>query len=894
MLKKIMLTGMLLLLLGITASTAGAVALSDQVVEQMKEDGTLDAYIERVRQLRAEGMDQPGEKLIGNSLALGENEVLTQKVLVILVDFLDKPYTAGYAAATAQDFDSVLFSDSLNPTGSMKNFYYENSYGNYIIEGDVVGWYPVPFSYEEFGQYGSLGVSFLVSSAVDAADNDVDFNQYDNDGDGYVEGVIIVHAGTGREESRDSTEIHSHMSQIPPLAVDDVIVLRYTIQPEESAGNMEMSSIGVFCHEWGHILGLPDLYDIDYSSTGLGKWSLMASGNYNGGSRVPAHFDAWCKKILGWVQPVHVMSNIIAAEIPAVENEPVVYELSKGGNYTSQYWLIENRCNIGFDAELPGCGLMIYHIDEDQGGNYNEWRPLVMVEQADGNFALQSTGSSGDDGDTWPNGDEARNFHDKTMPNSRLYSGSSSQVAVWNISDEGLVMTADLEIEFSRPWVELGNILLRDTPHGDGDGVPEAGEIIQLILTLVNDWAEAADISVSMTSDDPTLTIVEGIASFPNLGMGQTVSNIDTPFEFQIPDPYESRIDSFYFEVTANGETYGVSLGSEANVGRPQLLIVDDDDGDPDQLQEYLAWPLYAKRTPSDLWQKNLSGSPTASDLKKYHAVMWLTGGVRSYILSSDDIDAMEGYLANGGNLFLTGQGLAEQLTVQHSGFLHNYLKAEYVNTNYAFIPVLAATDGPVSVDMKSIVITGSSGASNQTVYNHILPINGGVAEWQYIGASDYGAVSYTGNYKSVFFAFGFEAIESDESRFETQATVLARIIDFFGDIPTDVGDPDNMAINLPAYFSLDQNYPNPFNPVTNISYVITGAGPRVDRTRLEILNIIGQNVRVLVDREEVPGQYSVVWDGLDKQGHEVASGLYFYRLTRGDQNQTRKMLLLK
>jgi len=897
MLKQITSLTIAAVMLTLMFSPAGSVPLSERVVQQMKDEGTFDDYIEHIRKLRSEGRDQPQGKILDNrSFALGGDEVVTHRILVILIDFHNKPYTQGYASPDATDFDSVLFSDGLNPTGSMKEFYYENSYGNYIIEGDVVGWYRAGFDHDEYVSY-PLSPAYLVREAVQAADADVDFANYDNDGNGYVEGVIVVHAGTGREESDDSTEIHSHMSSLMPAeAVDGVFVNLYTIQPEESAQNEEMSSIGVFCHEWGHILGLPDLYDTDYSSSGVGSWSLMASGNYNGSSKLPAHFDAWCKKYLGWVNPINVTETMIAAEIPAVEYSNVVYRLNRNGVISSEYWLIENRCNTGFDAALPGCGLMIYHIDEDKPGNSSEWHPLVFVEQADGKFDLQNPGNRGDDGDTWPNGDLARDFHDKTTPDSKYYVSLSSQVGVWNISDPDSVMTADLEVSFTRPWVELGNAVFRDNAYGNGNGIPEAGEKIQLILSLTNDWAEATGISVTMTTDDPALTITEGVRSFPNVGTGETVSNVDLPFEFEIPGTYESRIDSFYFEITANGGSYTVSRASEYNIGRPQLLIVDDDNGD--NYEEYMAWPLYQKRTPATVWKKYLSGSPTREELKKYHIVIWLTGDPRDFMISEDDIMALKGYLNAGGNLFMTGQGLAEQLTVQDPYFLHDYLKAEYVNEDYSLIPLLSSGEGPVFGDMDSIVITGASGANNQTVYDHILPVNGGVAEWEYLNGQgqprNYGAVSYNGNYKSIFFSFGFEAIESDEVRFETQSTVLARIIEFFGDIPTDVENPDEMAVNLPSLLNLGQNYPNPFNPVTTISYVITGAGPRYDRTRLEIFNVAGQKVRTLVDRDEIPGEYTVLWDGRDQAGREVSSGIYFYRLVRGEQEQSKKMLLLK
>jgi immune inhibitor A len=890
--------GILLLALGPLASTVNAVALSDNVIRQMKEDGTFDAYMEELRVLRSQGWDQPGEKNLGSRLALGANAVDTHKVLVILIDFIDKPFSSGTAAATPADFDSVLFSEGIVPTGSMKEFYYENSYGKYVMEGQVVGWYTSPFEHDEF--VSTLTPAYLATLAVNGANNHVDFTEYDTDNNGYLDGaVIVIHAGTGREESGNPNDIHSHMSGMAPVEVDGIFVNRYTMQPEESANNMQMSSIGVFCHEWGHVLGLPDLYDTDGSSQGAGRWSLMGSGNYNGGSQSPAHFDAWCKNKLGWLSLNNISINKIAAEIPAVEYNPVAYRLNRYGNSSSEYWIVENRQWTGFDIGLPGSGLLIYHIDEDQINNNNEWHPLLFIEPADDRYDLQNGTNRGDGGDSWPGSLDIRNFHDKTAPGSKYYVGVSSQVGVWNISETDSLMTADLEVRFTRPWVEMGTILLTDGAFGNDNGIPEAGEQIQLILALANDWAEATDISVTMSTDDPALGLLIDSGSFPNLSMGTVESNIDSPFEFQIPIVYDSRIDSFFFDITANGGAYQISLGAEANVGRPQLLIVDDDGGDSDQLQQFFVAPLYATRTPSMMWNKHLTGSPSASDLNNYHIVMWLTGDARGGLLHQDDLNAMKGYLNGGGNLFLTGQGLAKQLSTQDPDFLASYLNTEYVDHTYAFIPLLTATDGPVTGGMSSpnrgVVIFGSSGASNQTVYDHIIPVGSGIAEWIYPGATDYGGVSYSGNYKSVFFSFGFEAIESDDSRFETRESVMAAIIDFFGDIPTDVGDQDGMAINLPSRFKLDQNYPNPFNPVTTISYLITGAGgSRIDRTRIEIFNVLGQKVRTLVDRNEVPGQYSVLWDGYDDSGREVASGLYFYRLTRGDQNESKKMILLK
>ena len=134
---------------------------------------------------------------------------------------------------------------------------------------------------------------------------------------------------------------------------------------------------------------------------------------------------------------------------------------------------------------------------------------------------------------------------------------------------------------------------------------------------------------------------------------------------------------------------------------------------------------------------------------------------------------------------------------------------------------------------------------------------------------------------------------DDDTTRFEPSWNVLASILSFFGSLPTDVEDDDGV-VSLPRLFDLDQNYPNPFNPVTRITYSISGANERHARTLMVVYNVLGQQVTTLVDRMEGPGRYTVGWDGTDSFGTPQASGIYFYRLMRGDREETRKMILLK
>ncbi|MCP4569819.1 MAG: M6 family metalloprotease domain-containing protein [FCB group bacterium] len=909
------IAGLTLIICALMAFPAGAVSLSDRVVQQLKDNGQFDAYVEKLHHQRMNGMNQPMIKESAQSLA-ASNQAVTHKALVILIDFPDKTWGSGYASADSAQFDSLLFSEGLNPTGSMREFYQANSYGNYTIDGYVTKWYRAAQNHHYYdgvladGEFYSYDAADLAEEAIHAADDDIMFDDFDNNSDGYIDAVIIIHAGTGYEESGISTEIHSHSNSFSGLgvAVDGVFIRGYTIQPEETYHGKDMNAIGVFCHEWGHVLGLPDLYDVDGSSAGIGNWGLMGSGNYNGSSRLPSHFTAWSKKELGWLTLTNVDANMTGVSIPAVEYNPVAYRLKKDGNSGGlEYWIVENRQQTASDSGLPAGGLIVYHINDgisclDNWCNSNDWNPRVFVEQADGRYDLQYNNNRGDAGDVFPAGGVYTEFHDRTTPNSKYVDLSSSEVALWNISASDSIMTADFDVNFSRPYLTKHIVVFSDVVGGNGDFNSEAGEMIQVTLRMFNHWADAENVTVTMTTDDTMLTILENTVVFGDLAQGADSTNTQLPFEFEIPIEIESRIDSFFFHVTANGGAYDTNFAAVVIVGKPQIMIVADDDDNLESYADYLIDPFYAKRVPTTIWNTVIAGSPSAADLSEHHVVIWQTGDYRADILSADEITAMKGFLDDGGNLFLNGQGLAKQLSTQDPDFLNNYLHASYVDTSYNLIPVLRPTTGPVSGDLIMMAINTSGSAGNQTVYDHILPVGDGQAEWKVDDyfyppgqPEDYGAVSYSGDYKIVFFAFGFESIVEGGTPFELRENVFNEIMDFFGKLPTDINDNTGFDNALPSQISLNQNFPNPFNPTTSISYLISyGSGARIDRTRLELFDILGRKVITLIDREEAPGAYKVLWDGRDRDGQKAASGIYFYRLTRGDMKESKKMILLK
>jgi len=307
---------------------------------------------------------------------------------VILIEFNDNNRRWKIPVA---DFNTLLFSTGTN---SLKDYYQEVSYGKLTVSGNVLGWYTAANNHDYYGQplpnqpKKDMHADELVSEAINKAKADptVNFADYDADGDCYVDTVMIVHQGHGQETSPDVNDIWSHKGWLgAALEVTTnsscksdpsklIKVNEYTIQPE-LAPDGGQSTVGVFAHEFGHALGLPDLYDTDEAlgklSRGVGDWSLMSSGSYCKNSRsgdCPCHLDAWSKAVLGWVTPTQVHGVLNNETIQASATNADVYQFLTGvPGKSGEYFLVENRQKIGFDAGLPGSGLAIWHIDESMG-----------------------------------------------------------------------------------------------------------------------------------------------------------------------------------------------------------------------------------------------------------------------------------------------------------------------------------------------------------------------------------------------------------------------------------------------------------------------------------------------------------------------------------------------
>ena len=389
-------------------------------------------------------------------LSLQKADVMTMNVPLLL-----GTYDNSNNRYTREQFQNQIYDN--NPTGTMVEYYREISYGQLELTGQTYGWYRTPQTESTYvGTNNGLngGGARFTRDLVVLADEDIDYSQYDNDNDGYVDVVMIVHTGAGAETGANNIWSHrwslngasrSYPNVMPEgeYVTNDprpgypgqfIKVNDYIIQPEEkSASNTGIIDIGVFCHEFGHALGLPDLYDYDGSSEGIGNWGLMGGGAYGGDGRhpgYPAHMTAWSKEVLGWVEPIPLERKVEDLRLPNVqENQDAVYRIWVDGEDGNEYFLLENRQQLGFDRFIFEPGLLIWHVDTNilqrgYGVNNDESHKGVDLEEADGKNDLDFNRNRGDAGDPFPGAFNNRLFNDATQPNSRSYLDRDSGFAV--------------------------------------------------------------------------------------------------------------------------------------------------------------------------------------------------------------------------------------------------------------------------------------------------------------------------------------------------------------------------------------------------------------------------------------------------------------------------------
>jgi len=874
MIKRIITVLAVLLL----AQAAFSVSVTSEVVQQLKDSGQFDKFIEDNKKARDKGVWEPNDDPYQFGVT---TDLDTLYCLILLVDFEDNQYQDGFNS-TPDDFDSLLFSEDVFEPGSMTDYYFETSYGQAFLMGEVTQWLRMPelYSYYVDGQrgFGSYprNAQRLTEDAVLAADPYVDFEPYDNDGDLMVDGLFVVHAGPGYEDTGNVNYIHSHawVTRDNVWLDDDVYVRRYSMEPEET-GSGQLVHIGVFCHEFGHVLGLPDLYDYDYDSDGTGMWSLMSAGSWGGGGITPVHFDAWCKFELGWVAPTILDENLDNEQIDAVEFSPDVYLLYSNGYPSNQYFLVENRRQQLFDVSVPGSGLLIYHVDENVDNNDDQDHYHVAIEQADGQFDLENNNGS-DPGDPWPGTSNNTTFDDFSTPSAWYYYSGPSEVAVAEISESDSVMYADLYIEYNEPLYELLEVSFDD--DGNEDGVPEAGETCDLLFTAQNIRIEVDNLEVIVSCSDPLIEFSDSISAFGPISVDTPFNNSGDPITFSVPSDYVDGYVEFSLSFNSQNGEFQQELLYPMLIGEPDLLLVDDDNGS--DLESYYFDAFDNLGLLYIVWDVSIAGSP-ASVLNQYNMVVWFTGDTRTEAMTVANVEGLIDYLDNGGRLLVTSQDFIQLLSDRGQAndllLINNYLKVDYVDReqNHTIVGV----EGTGFDGLEGLTI-GAGGAYNQISQDALAIQSGGIQ----LATYDPGTVAIVGvltNYTAVTAGFGIEGLNNDLPNYSTREDFIEAAIQFLL-FATDIEESSEP---IPLSYQLGQNYPNPFNAQTTIEYYI----PENSKVTLEMYDILGRNVEILIDGYQPAGIHNFTWDATD-----YPSGVYFYRLAADQFTETKRLVLLK
>lgn len=507
--------------------------------------------------------------------------------LVILVNFSD----VQFSRSDAHDFYDRMVNehnytgyvnedgtvDALcHFTGSVRDYFYDQSGGLFDPHFDVVG--PVNLNYAST----TAGSNYrqIFQSALLAANSQVDYSQYDGDSDGVVDNVFFLVAGWGANYSGNSSNLlwPHKFNQLFSNSLDGVKFNNYACSVEMLApeGVVLIDGIGTICHEFSHVLGLPDLYDTDASASGgsshePGAWELMSSGEYNNYSRTPPAYSLYERYALGWATPT-VLDNVGDYTLVPLEQSNAGYRLNTSTE--KEFFLIENRQPVKWDAALPGHGMMIARVDST---NTSVWEQnKVNCDPAHNYYELLRAGGStsgADASDPFPG---SKGVSTCTNYKLRSWSGDPSPWMLGDIAEgeDGIIAFTMMDVSQMSQLIETFDKM----PETTGNTVELEGDIAtwKLIKSKVATVDGTQVVSMPYPSSLTMTTPVNRNISRVSFEVHNTASTLAKFYLFYSTDggtTWENALNeqgSKQFEVVANAKTeidwFGAAFGSSQPV----------------------------------------------------------------------------------------------------------------------------------------------------------------------------------------------------------------------------------------------------------------------------------------------------------------------------------------
>ena len=518
------------------------------------------------------------------------------KLLMILVNFNDTevsyPQEFFNAAMNVENFQSI---------GCFRDYYLQQSYGKLDVNTVVTRWVTVPY---EKSYYGSDGAVNLIRDALVLLDDEINLADFDNDGDGILDGLAVIHQGAGREYSGDYNDIWSHSSTIYGMAFDGIQVRRYTIEPEVLGSTGLMQPIGVICHEFGHNLGAPDFYDTDYANSGgefpgTGEWDLLGSGAWNGdyGTR-PTGINMWQKIQFGWVDPIVLNETTTVTGMKSADTTPIAYRMNT--TVPGEYFILENRQQSGaFDQTLPGHGLLVYHANESAiratvaDNELNVAYPQAMYTVCasagvDPSSDPSSYGFVNTAEAPFPGSKNITAFNDNTFPSTKSTSGRFSYLGLCDIGETN----GEISFKFNT---------------GDAPKSPINFTAVAKRGVVALQWALPEGVQIS---DIESFTIYrngEKITSTTDLSYVDNVDSDETQFEYFVDAIYNNGLISPYVSASvAIPQNFLADLSGE---------VVEGEDNDIVKLN----WKLDNILTRMDNKEQYMVGEYSASSVDFVH-----------------------------------------------------------------------------------------------------------------------------------------------------------------------------------------------------------------------------------------------------------------------------------